>query len=163
MSLTVKRVYDPPSPKDGYRVLVDRLWPRGLKKDAAALDLWVKEVGPSRELRQWFGHEPTRWEGFRHRYAGELDAAPDTGCGLKLFEREVFLRLPYFDHMHRYLPALMQRAGWKTVSVPVNHRHRSAGVSKYNNLNRALVGISDLRGVAWLIKRGKVAPTEEMP
>ncbi|UGB38125.1 DUF488 domain-containing protein [Frateuria soli] len=78
MSLTVKRVYDPPSPKDGYRVLVDRLWPRGLKKDSAALDLWMKEVGPSRELRQWFGHEPARWEGFRHRYAGELDADPDT-------------------------------------------------------------------------------------
>jgi uncharacterized protein YeaO (DUF488 family) len=78
MSLAVKRVYDPPSPKDGYRVLVDRLWPRGLKKDAAALDLWVKEVGPSRELRQWFGHEPSRWEGFRHRYAGELDAIPET-------------------------------------------------------------------------------------
>jgi uncharacterized protein YeaO (DUF488 family) len=77
MSLAVKRVYDPPSPKDGYRVLVDRLWPRGLKKEAAALDLWVKEVGPSRELRQWFGHEPTRWEGFRHRYAGELDAVPE--------------------------------------------------------------------------------------
>lgn len=77
MSLAVKRVYDPPSPEDGCRVLVDRLWPRGLKKEEAALDLWVKEVGPSRELRQWFGHEPTRWEGFRHRYAGELDAAPD--------------------------------------------------------------------------------------
>src|SRR5690349_4502118 len=91
------------------------------------------------------------------------DETPDTGCGIKLFERAVFLDLPGFDHMHRYLPALMQRAGWKTVSVPVNHRHRSAGVSKYNNLNRALVGISDLRGVAWLIKRGKVAPTEEMP
>jgi len=91
------------------------------------------------------------------------DATPDTGCGIKLFEREAFLDLPHFDHMHRYLPALMQRAGWKTVSVPVNHRHRAAGVSKYNNLNRALVGISDLRGVAWLIKRGKVAPTEELP
>ena len=63
--------------------------------------------------------------------------------------------------MHRYLPALMQRAGWKTVSVPVNHRHRTAGVSKYNNLNRALVGISDLRGVAWLIRRGKVTAVEE--
>jgi dolichol-phosphate mannosyltransferase len=91
------------------------------------------------------------------------DDTPDTGCGIKLFEREAFLDLPHFDHMHRYLPALMQRAGWKTVSVPVNHRHRSTGVSKYNNLNRALVGISDLRGVAWLIKRGKVAPIEEMP
>jgi len=83
------------------------------------------------------------------------DSTPDTGCGIKLFEREAFLDLPYFDHMHRYLPALMQRAGWKTVSVPVNHRSRSAGVSKYNNLQRALVGLRDLRGVAWLIVRSK--------
>ncbi|MGS1077119.1 glycosyltransferase family 2 protein [Pseudoxanthomonas beigongshangi] len=90
------------------------------------------------------------------------DATPDTGCGIKLFEREAFLDLPYFDHMHRYLPALMQRAGWKTISVPVNHRHRTAGVSKYNNLNRALVGISDLRGVAWLIKRGKRTAVREL-
>lgn len=90
------------------------------------------------------------------------DDTPDTGCGTKLFEREAFLDLPHFNHMHRYLPALMQRAGWKTVSVPVNHRARSTGVSKYNNLNRALVGISDLRGVAWLIKRGKVTHTEEV-
>jgi dolichol-phosphate mannosyltransferase len=65
--------------------------------------------------------------------------------------------------MHRYLPALMQRAGFRTVSVPVNHRHRTAGVSKYNNLGRALAGISDLRGVAWLIKRGKVTAVEELP
>lgn len=90
------------------------------------------------------------------------DATPDTGCGTKLFEREAFLDLPHFNHMHRYLPALMQRAGWKTVSVPVNHRARSTGVSKYNNLNRALVGISDLLGVAWLIRRGKVAVAEEV-
>jgi dolichol-phosphate mannosyltransferase len=90
------------------------------------------------------------------------DATPDTGCGIKLFEREAFLDLPHFNHMHRYLPALMQRAGWKTVSVPVNHRHRGTGVSKYNNLNRALVGIADLRGVAWLIKRGKVTAVEEL-
>jgi len=90
------------------------------------------------------------------------DATPDTGCGTKLFEREAFLDLPHFNHMHRYLPALMQRAGWKTLSVPVNHRARSNGVSKYNNLNRALVGISDLLGVAWLIRRGKVTRTEEV-
>lgn len=90
------------------------------------------------------------------------DATPDTGCGIKLFEREAFLDLPYFDHMHRFLPALMQRAGWKTVSVPVNHRHRTAGVSKYNNLNRALVGIRDLRGVAWLILRSKRTPVVEL-
>ena len=90
------------------------------------------------------------------------DDTPDTGCGIKLFEREAFLDLPYFDHMHRYLPALMQRAGWKTVSVPVNHRHRTAGVSKYNNLNRALVGIRDLRGVAWLIVRSRRTGVEEL-
>ncbi len=90
------------------------------------------------------------------------DDTPDTGCGIKLFEREAFLDLPYFDHMHRYLPALMQRAGWKTVSVPVNHRHRASGVSKYNNLNRALVGISDLRGVSWLIRRSKRTAIEEL-
>ena len=90
------------------------------------------------------------------------DDTPDTGCGIKLFERAAFLDLPYFDHMHRYLPALMQRAGWKTVSVPVNHRHRTAGVSKYNNLGRALVGIRDLRGVAWLIARSRRTAVEEL-
>jgi dolichol-phosphate mannosyltransferase len=90
------------------------------------------------------------------------DDTPDTGCGIKLFEREAFLDLPYFDHMHRYLPALMQRAGWKTVSVPVHHRARSSGVSKYNNLQRALVGIRDLRGVAWLITRSKRTAVEEV-
>ena len=90
------------------------------------------------------------------------DETPDTGCGIKLFEREAFLDLPYFNHMHRYLPALMQRAGWKTLSVPVNHRARGAGVSKYNNLNRALVGIADLRGVAWLIRRAKRTAVQEI-
>ncbi len=90
------------------------------------------------------------------------DATPDTGCGIKLFERAAFLDLPYFDHMHRYLPALMQRAGWQVQSVPVNHRARSAGVSKYNNLNRALVGIADLRGVAWLIKRARRTDIQEL-
>lgn len=90
------------------------------------------------------------------------DDTPDTGCGIKLFERAAFLDLPYFDHMHRYLPALMQRAGWQTVSVPVHHRSRSAGVSKYNNLGRAWVGLRDLRGVAWLITRSRVTQAQEL-
>ena len=90
------------------------------------------------------------------------DATPDTGCGIKLFEREAFLDLPYFDHMHRYLPALMQRAGWKTVSVPVNHRHRASGSSKYTNFGRATVGVRDLRGVSWLIDRSRRTRTEEI-
>lgn len=90
------------------------------------------------------------------------DQTPDTGCGIKLFERAVFLDLPYFDHMHRYLPALVKRAGWQSISVPVNHRERGSGISKYNNLGRALVGISDLRGVAWLIKRSKITDSVEL-
>ena len=90
------------------------------------------------------------------------DETPDTGCGIKLFERAVFLDLPYFDHMHRYLPALVKRAGWKSVSVPVNHRERGSGVSKYNNLGRAWVGLADLRGVGWLIKRSKITGTKEV-
>ena len=90
------------------------------------------------------------------------DDTPDTGCGIKLFERAAFLDLPYFDHMHRYLPALMQRAGWDTVSIPVNHRSRSSGVSKYNNLQRGWVGLRDLRGVAWLITRSKLTQTQEL-
>ena len=90
------------------------------------------------------------------------DDTPDTGCGTKLFERAAFLDLPYFDHMHRYLPALMQRAGWRTASVPVNHRPRGAGTSKYTNLGRALVGVRDLMGVAWLIRRSSRPAVREL-
>ena len=90
------------------------------------------------------------------------DDTPDTGCGIKLFERSAFLDLPYFDHMHRYLPALMQRAGWKTQSVPVAHRPRAAGRSKYTNLGRAVVGVRDLLGVSWLIRRSHIAGVSEI-
>lgn len=83
------------------------------------------------------------------------DQADDTGCGLKVFRRESFLRLPYFDHMHRYLPALMLREGFEVAFEDVNHRHRTSGVSKYNNLGRAWVSISDLMGVMWLNARAR--------
>jgi uncharacterized protein YeaO (DUF488 family) len=72
MSLAIKRVYEPVSPKDGYRILVDRLWPRGLSKENAAVDLWLKDVAPSTELRQWFGHDPAKWNEFRRKYSAEL-------------------------------------------------------------------------------------------
>ena len=75
--LTVKRIYEPPAPDDGQRVLVDRIWPRGVSKEDAALTLWLKDIAPSDDLRKWFGHEPARWEAFRHRYASELDAAAE--------------------------------------------------------------------------------------
>ncbi len=81
------------------------------------------------------------------------DDNPDTGCSLKLFERELFLSLPYFDHMHRFLPALARREGCEIQVVPVSHRARTAGRSKYTTLGRLLVGIPDLVGVLWLIRR----------
>lgn len=73
----VKRIYEPGSAEDGMRILVDRLWPRGVAKSKANIDRWLKEVGPSTELREWFGHEPKRWKGFQRRYAAELDAQPE--------------------------------------------------------------------------------------
>ena len=84
------------------------------------------------------------------------DQTPDTGCGLKLIQRAAFLRLPYFDHMHRYIPALIQRHNGRMITHPVNHRSRTAGVSKYGNIDRALVGILDLIGVWWLIRRTRL-------
>jgi len=83
------------------------------------------------------------------------DTANDTGCGLKAFRREAFLRLPYFDHIHRYLPALMVREGYRTAFLPVNHRHRTTGRSKYTNLGRLWVSMSDLMGVMWLQSRAR--------
>jgi glycosyltransferase involved in cell wall biosynthesis len=81
------------------------------------------------------------------------DDADDTGCGLKVFTREAFLRLPYFDHIHRYIPALMLREGYTTEFVDVNHRARTFGESKYTNFGRLRVSIADLRGVMWLRRR----------
>lgn len=90
------------------------------------------------------------------------DGTRDTGCGLKGFRRDAFLRLPYFDHMHRYLPALFKRDGWQIALVDVSHRERGAGRSNYTNLGRAMVGLYDLIGVAWLIKRRKKAAPEHL-
>ncbi|GBC72451.1 hypothetical protein HRbin03_00280 [archaeon HR03] len=75
--IKTKRVYEPPSPEDGCRVLVDRLWPRGLGKNRAAVDVWLKEVAPSGSLRKWFGHKPERWEEFKRRFFMELSRQPD--------------------------------------------------------------------------------------
>jgi dolichol-phosphate mannosyltransferase len=84
------------------------------------------------------------------------DGTRDTGCGLKAYRRDAYLALPFFNHMHRYLPALFQRDGWQVAHVDVAHRARVAGRSKYTNLNRAIVGLTDLFGVAWLIRRKRM-------
>ena len=77
MGIAIKRVYEAPAEGDGYRVLIDRLWPRGLKKEAVAMDVWAKELAPSTALRKWFGHDPALWDEFRQRYAAELAESAD--------------------------------------------------------------------------------------
>jgi dolichol-phosphate mannosyltransferase len=123
-----------------------------LKAAPAALAL----IGGERVKRQDSAAKryASRWaNGIRKRLLH--DQANDTGCGLKAFRREAFLRLPYFDHIHRYLPALMIREGYEVTFQPVNHRPRSTGASKYTNLGRLLVAVSDLRGVLWLLSRAR--------
>jgi uncharacterized protein YeaO (DUF488 family) len=83
MAILIKRVYDPPAKDDGQRVLVDRLWPRGLRKDETRIDLWLKDIAPSTELRRWFGHEPGKWREFKTRYFRELKQHEDAVAELK--------------------------------------------------------------------------------
>jgi uncharacterized protein YeaO (DUF488 family) len=73
ISIRIKRVYDPSSPQDGLRILVDRLWPRGLSKEKAKVDLWLREIAPSNELRKWYGHEPDKWTEFKKKYLEEIE------------------------------------------------------------------------------------------
>lgn len=87
----LKRAYDAPEKSDGLRVLVDRLWPRGLRKADAAIDLWLKDIAPSTELRRWFGHKPERWDEFRERYRAELRDNPAVGRLRDLGDRDLTL------------------------------------------------------------------------
>jgi dolichol-phosphate mannosyltransferase len=132
-----------------------------MKENKVTSNLWM--VAGWRNKR----HD-SAWKLFSSKVANTVrsgllgDKTPDTGCGLKVFFRDKFLELPYFDHMHRFLPALIIRAGGQVVSEPVNHRARLQGVSKYGTLDRLWAGITDLMGVIWLIKRAKLPVTKEL-
>jgi len=131
--------------------------------DAPRLAKALKAAGP--ELALVGGERVKRQDSSAKRLASKFgngvrkrmlkDAANDTGCGLKAFRREAFLRLPYFDHIHRYIPALMLREGYQVEFQPVNHRHRESGVSKYTNFGRLKASVSDLLGVMWLQTRAR--------
>jgi uncharacterized protein YeaO (DUF488 family) len=86
--LKIKRIYDTTNPADGYRVLVDRLWPRGISKKTAHIDLWMKQIAPSHALRKWFGHDPARWTQFQRRYRKELRAMPQLVAQMKRLLKE---------------------------------------------------------------------------
>lgn len=77
MSIAIKRVYEPAAPSDGFRILIDRIWPRGLTKDQTHIDLWLKDLAPSTALRKWFNHDPSKWEEFRTKYLSEIESHPD--------------------------------------------------------------------------------------
>ncbi|WP_303908821.1 glycosyltransferase family 2 protein [Thiohalomonas denitrificans] len=109
----------------------------------------------------------TQWKRFQSRLANRVrnallrDGVPDTGCGLKLLPRATFLRLPWFDHAHRFIPALVKGIGGQVAVVEVNHRHRQQGVSKYSAWNRTWAGIVDLVGILWLLHRTRIAQVSE--
>jgi len=125
--------------------------------DAASIGLVAgQRVGRKDTLSKRLASRFANWL----RSAILRDGTRDTGCGLKAFRREAFLALPYFNHMHRYLPALFARDGWQVKLVDVTHAPRQSGRSNYGNLDRALAGIVDLAGVAWLIHRRKRARAE---
>ena len=134
--------------------------------DIPALLEALAGAAPDTRLRMVAGYRKRRRDTWIKRISSRVanavrsrllgDATPDTGCGLKVFYRDTFLELPYFDHMHRFLPALVQRAGWEVTSVEVNHRHRERGSSKYGTLDRLVAGIDDLLGVMWLKRRSRV-------
>jgi uncharacterized protein YeaO (DUF488 family) len=94
-SIKLKRAYEPPAASDGQRILIDRLWPRGVSKAKAAIDRWLKEIAPSTELRKWFGHDPARWQEFRKRYAAEIRGHPEPLDELRRLAREGPLTLVY--------------------------------------------------------------------
>ena len=123
-------------------------------------------------LQLVIGHRRKRQDSWLKRISGRVanrvrgyllkDRTPDTGCGLKLFPRDTFLDLPFFDHLHRFLPALILRHGGAVLSVPVNHRPRKHGQSHYGIWDRLWVGLVDLLGVMWLQRRHKTAEVEEV-
>ena len=125
------------------------------------LDAMRQAASP--RLKLVMGNRTTRRDSWLRRLSSRVangvrggllrDGTPDTGCGIKVFDRAVFLDMPRFNHMHRFMPALYQREGYEVISVPVNHRERTRGKSKYGLHNRLWVGIVDLFGVMWLIRR----------
>lgn len=108
MNISIKRLYDPQEEGDGYRILVDRVWPRGFSKEKASWDEWLKEAAPSTELRRWFAHDPSKWEEFRRRYARELDSRPDVAERLlqRAWKEKVTLLYAARDTEHNEAEAL---------------------------------------------------------
>ena len=131
--ITPKRAYEPVFRSDGRRILVERLWPRGLSKAKLRIDSWLKEVGPSTELRKWFGHDPQKWDTFRRRYARELDSREDAWRPIVTAARRGRVTLVYSSHdtehnnavaLQQYLRSKMRRQAAPTRAVAVTRSRR---------------------------------------
>ncbi len=108
-NVRLKRAYEPPASEDGARILIDRLWPRGMTKKAAAIDEWFKDIAPSTALRQWFGHDPARWQEFRRRYAGEVHQNPEHLGKLRARARQGPITLVFSAHDEVHNDAVVLR------------------------------------------------------
>lgn len=111
MKLQIKRVYEPASNEDGTRILVDRLWPRGLTKAKAGVDLWLKDIAPTPELRVWFGHDPSKWQGFRSSYRAELHSKPELLDSIREKAQDGAVTLLYAakDEKHNHALVLLEQ------------------------------------------------------
>lgn len=132
--ITIKRAYDPVSSADGKRFLVERLWPRGLTKEKLQVEAWLKEVGPSTELRKWFAHDPEKWEAFRTRYARELDTRPGAWQPIVSAARRGAVTLVYSSHdaehnnavaLQQYLRAKARRPSGVARAIAADRPRRS--------------------------------------
>jgi uncharacterized protein YeaO (DUF488 family) len=123
--ITLKRAYDPLSPADGRRFLVERLWPRGISKAKLRLDAWLKEVGPSTELRKWFSHDPGKWSEFRRRYFRELDSRPDAWRPIASAARHDRVTLVYSSHDNEHNNAVALQQYLQAKLRPQHLRERS--------------------------------------
>jgi uncharacterized protein YeaO (DUF488 family) len=121
MEIRVKRIYESPEPADGHRLLVDRLWPRGISKESASLDAWMREVAPSSELRRWFGHDASRWREVKRRYGVELDIHQDLVAEILSLARERPVTLIYSarDSNHNQAVALEEYLSAKVKATPI--------------------------------------------
>ena len=138
-------------------------YPEEERRNLAKLMALFATAGPEDNLGLVMGNRTERRDSFIRKVSSRIansvragllgDNTPDSGCGLKMLPRALFLKLPFFDHMHRFMPALVVREGYQVRSIPVRHRHRQAGTSKYGIGNRLWVGITDLIGVMWLTRR----------
>ncbi|MGA9865521.1 MAG: DUF488 domain-containing protein [Acetobacteraceae bacterium] len=126
-NIRLKRAYEPPASQDGTRILIDRLWPRGVSKEHAALDQWMKEIGPSTELRKWFAHDPAKWQEFRRRYTEELRRNAELLDQLRTLARDGTLTLVYSAHDELHNDAVQLRDVLLGRSQAASRRRSSTG------------------------------------